>query len=97
VRICKARRCLVIAALDIQTAANAAVVYGVTVDTSSVSGTSGFLEMQFNPGGSSLAATATVSGFNAGSGVLIPAPDVLGNVTGTLPRRLVFHQQHCLE
>ena len=48
--------------------ANAAVAYYVTVNTSSVSGTTGFINFQFNPGNSgSQAATANIAEFTGGS------------------------------
>ncbi len=71
--------------------ATAAVTYQVTIDTSSVSGTAGNLDFQFNPGNaSSQAATVTLSNFNGGGGVVTGPPQVSGNVTGTLPGNLVF-------
>jgi len=68
--------------------AEAVVTYFVTVDTSSVNGTSGFLDFQFNPGNSSTqAATATISNFTGGT---FGAPQPGGNVSGTLPATVTF-------
>ena len=69
----------------------AAISYSVTVDTSSVSGTAGFLDFQFNPGNStSQAATAQISSFMTLGGSLSGVPQVNGNVVGTLPGTLTF-------
>jgi hypothetical protein len=85
-----------IAAFCTQTAAGP-VVYHVTVNTSSVSGTSGFLEMQFNPGAvSTQLATATVSSFNGGGGTLGSADPNIGDVGGTLPGSLTFINDQAL-
>jgi len=65
----------------------------VTVDTSSVNGTPGFLDFQFNPGAnSSQLATAQITNFNAGGGILALNPNnsTTGDVTGTLPAPLTF-------
>src|ERR1022692_1948760 len=59
------------------------VVYLVTVDTSSLSG-SGFLDLQFNPGASSLGAIASISAFNPTTG-LSNSPVLRGNASGALP------------
>jgi hypothetical protein len=60
------------------------VAYHVAVNTSTVSGTMGSLEFQFNPGGfNSLAATATITNFMGGT--LVGSPSNIGNVSGALP------------
>src|SRR4051794_33014169 len=79
-------------------AAQAAVVYKFSVDTSSIAGTSGFIELQFANGGGGSAvaqeATATISGFQSVGGVLsaedpyassdlFGQPNVFGHVAGT--------------
>ena len=70
------------------TAAEAGVIYHVTVDTSSVSGTTGFLDFQFNPGNAtSQPATAVISGFTGGT---FGAPSTTGDVSGTLPATTTF-------
>ena len=65
--------------------ASASVLYQITVDTSSISGTNGAVDLQFNPGGvTSQAATAGVTGFTGGTlGAVIPP--IIGPVTGSLP------------
>ena len=63
--------------------------YLVNVNTSSVNGSSGYLDFQFNPGGlDSQSANVTITGFTGG--VLGGAPVVAGNVTGTLPGTVWF-------
>jgi hypothetical protein len=87
-----------VAALVLFTACSAAAnstLFLVTVNTSTVNGTPGFLEFQFNPGDStSQAAVATMSNFNAGGGVLVfnlGSPAVAGDVAGgPLPAPLTF-------
>ena len=82
---------LATAALVVLTAsqADASVVFAVNVDTSSVSGTSGFLDFQFNPGNATTqAATATISGFSGGTPGA--APSTLGDVSGTLPATITL-------
>jgi hypothetical protein len=70
--------------------ASAGVTYDVTVDTSSLSGTTGLIDFQFNPANaSSLAATGVVAKFNT-DGTLIPPPSTLGDVSGSLPGSLTF-------
>ena len=66
--------------------AYASITYTVTVDTSAISGVNGYIDFQFNNGGSgSQLATATVSSFNNADGVLGAALPSIGDVTGTLP------------
>lgn len=67
---------------------SAAVIYQVTVNTggpNGVSGQSGNLNFQFNPGGDSQAATVEISGFSTVGGTFDGAPSTTGDVTGTLP------------
>jgi len=67
--------------------------YLVTINTSAVAGTSGNLDLQFNPGvlpGTQLA-TASVQSFST-NGTLGTAT-LTGNVTGTLPGTLSFDNQ----
>jgi hypothetical protein len=69
----------------------AAVAFSVTVNTSSVSGSSGFLDFQFNPGNAtSQAATAQIVNFTAAGGSVTGVPSINGNVSGTLPGTLTF-------
>ena len=84
---------LALVALSLLSAApaGAQAVYNVTFNTSSVSGTPGYLDIEFNPGsGASQAATAQVLNFNPGGGTLTGAATLAGNVTGTLPGTLTF-------
>lgn len=67
--------------------------YLVTIDTSTINGASGNLDLQFNPGalpGTQLA-TATVQGFTS-DGTLGTAV-LAGDVTGALPATLSFDNQ----
>ena len=65
--------------------AHAAVIYQVTVNTSSLNGVNGIIDLQFNPGGvTSQAATALVTSFS-GATLGNVVPPVIGPVTGTLP------------
>jgi hypothetical protein len=85
---------LAVIVISCTTSASAdALSYTVTINTSTINGTSGNLDLQFNPGtlpGTQLA-TATVQGFTSdgtlGTAVLI------GDVTGTLPGTLSFDNQ----
>jgi hypothetical protein len=64
----------------------ASITYEVHVDTTSLSGTDGYLDFQFNPGGlDALAATATITGFNPYDATLIPPAMPTGDVSGELP------------
>ena len=69
-------------------AVSAALLYRVTIDTSSMpAGAPGGMELQFNQSvyGDAPAAMATVSDFSlAGGGVLEAPTDVIGSVTGSL-------------
>ena len=68
------------------TPATADVAYLVTVNTSSVSGTSGFLDFQFNGGNTPFQpATAKIESFASVGGVVIGAPSDSGGVSGALP------------
>jgi hypothetical protein len=69
--------------------AAAAVVYNVTVDTSSVSGQTGYLDFQFNPGNvTTQPATAQILNFSGGT--IGPPPSTNGNVTGNLPNTVTI-------
>lgn len=70
---------------------SAAFLYDVTVDTSSIGGVEGFVDLQFNPAMSDApAATATVTLFELVGGTLAPAPMIDGAVTGSLPGPVVL-------
>ncbi len=75
------------------TSAFAALTYDASIDTSSISGQQGYLYMQYDPYSTTVASTATVSGF-ATDGVLgaQDTVDVVDGtaVTGTLPGPVVF-------
>ncbi len=68
-------------------AARAATIsYNVTVNTSALAGTQGFLDFQFLPGGlDALPAFAAVAMFASFDAVLAPTADRAGDATGTLP------------
>jgi hypothetical protein len=86
---------VVLAALSARPAA-AAVGYLITVDTSSVSGTSGFLDFQFNPGSASTqSATAQILNFTS-DGILVGVPQINGNVAGVLPGTTTFMNSSAL-
>jgi hypothetical protein len=70
----------------------AAMVYDITVNSSSVASTAGYLDVQFNPGQSTGApqAIATISQFVLGGGALSGATPPDGDVTGSLPGVVVF-------
>jgi hypothetical protein len=67
-----------------------AVTYQVTVDTSSIAGTAGSLDFQFDPGSLiTQAANLQISGFTS-DGSLAGAPSLTGDVSGTLPGSVTF-------
>src|ERR1035441_9930218 len=72
------------------------ITYGVTVNTSSISGTAGSLDFQFNPGPLvSQAASLDIFSFAsdgtlAAGACLAGGPCLAGNVTGTLPGTVTF-------
>ena len=71
--------------------ASADIIYDVTVNSSSLSGTVGSLDFQFNPGPLfSEPATLQILSF-ASNGTLNPPPFPTGNVTGALPGTLSFN------
>lgn len=64
----------------------ASITYEVHVDTSELSGTQGYLNFQFNPGGlDALAATATITGFNPFDATLFSPAMLTGDASGELP------------
>ena len=78
-----------LAAISVQPAA-ADVAYQITIDTSSVSGTSGFLDFQFNPGNAATqAVTAKIMNFST-NGTLNGVPMITGDVASTLPGTVTF-------
>jgi hypothetical protein len=66
------------------------ITYDVSVDTASLSGTTGSLDFNFNPGPFvSQSASLQILNF-ATNGVFVPPPALTGDVTGTLPATLTF-------
>ena len=66
------------------------ITYNVTVDTSSISGTSGSLDFQFNPGPlTTQAASLQILDFSS-DGSLAGSPSLTGDVSGALPGTLTF-------
>jgi spore coat protein U-like protein len=71
-------------------ASAAPIDYQVSVDTSSLAGTAGSLDFNFNPGPLvSQAASLQISGF-ASDGTLAGSPTLTGDVSGALPGTLTF-------
>jgi hypothetical protein len=72
------------------------ITYQVTVNTSSINGTLGSLDFQFNPGPSlTQAASLQVLGFS-GDGSLAGNPASIGDVGGALPGTLTFDNETAL-
>jgi hypothetical protein len=66
------------------------VIYNVTVDTSSISGTGGSLDFNFNPGPLvTQAASLQILTFTS-EGILAGSPELTGDVSGSLPETLTF-------
>jgi hypothetical protein len=64
--------------------------YDVTVDTSSIAGTTGSLDFNFNPGPLvTQSASLQILSF-ASDGTLVGNPTLTGNVSGTLPATVTF-------
>jgi hypothetical protein len=75
------------AAAVIAFAANSAFAsysYDFNIDTTSVAGQTGYMELQFNPGINPGVASAVISNYSS-DGTLAGAPQVTGAVTGALP------------
>jgi hypothetical protein len=71
--------------------ANADLTFTVSVDTSPLSGQSGYLDLQFNPGDSSAEfATATVTLFQTSGGILAQPAALTGDAAGSLPGALTL-------
>jgi hypothetical protein len=70
--------------------ASADVVYNVSVDTSSITGTAGSLDFNFNPGPlATEAASLQIQSF-ASDGTLAGGPTLTGDAAGALPGTLSF-------
>ena len=66
------------------------ITYSVTVNTSSVSGTAGSLDFNFNPGPLlTQAASLQILSFTS-NGTLAGGPAHMGDVSGSLPATLIF-------
>ena len=71
-------------------ASAAPITYDVTVDTSSISGTAGSLDFQFNPGPLvTQAASLQILNFTS-NGSLAGSPVLTGDVVGALPATVTF-------
>jgi hypothetical protein len=71
--------------------ASADFTYQITADTSSLNGTAGNLDFQFNPGDSSAeAATAVITNFQAVGGTLALSNVLTGDASGLLPGTLTL-------
>jgi hypothetical protein len=68
------------------------ITYNVTVNTSSISGTAGSLDFDFNPG-PLITQTASLQILTFSGGTPSGSPTVIGDVTGTLPGTLTFDNQ----
>jgi hypothetical protein len=67
------------------------LTYHVEVNTASLSGQSGNLDLQFNPGGDTApAATATITNFQSPDGKLAPSIELTGNANGSLSGTLTL-------
>jgi hypothetical protein len=72
------------------TALSNVITYDVTVDTSSISGTTGSLDFNFNPGTLvTQSASLQILNFTSG-GTLVGSPELTGDVAGALPATLTF-------
>jgi hypothetical protein len=88
---------LTVLALALAAPAAAQVTYLVTVDTSSVNGTTGFLDFQFNPANNlSQLASAQIVNFTAGAGAVTGVPSTTGNVAGALAAPVTFQNTTAL-
>ena len=77
-------------ALAAMPAAAAPITYAVSVDTSSISTQTGWIDIQFNPGGLSQSAFVTIAGF-ATDGTLAAGTEIVtGDVSGVLPGTLTI-------
>src|ERR1039458_539466 len=70
--------------------------FDITVNTSSLQGTSGYLDFQFNPGNTPVdAASATIMNFTT-YGTLTAALPNIGDVSGALPGQVVINNTQVL-
>lgn len=86
------KKLIFLAALVLMTVASASAnetSFTVSIDTSSISGTQGSLDFEFNPGPLvSAAATLDVEDFNGGS--VTGSPSLTGDASGALPGTIAF-------
>jgi hypothetical protein len=69
------------------------IIYDVTVNTSSIAGTAGSLDFNFNPG-PLLTQSAKLRIFNfASNGNLVDLPSLIGDVNGSLPGTVTFDNE----
>jgi hypothetical protein len=74
----------------VPTASAAPIIYDVMVDSSSISGTAGSFDFEFNPGPLvTQAASLQILSFTS-NGTLAGSPVLTGDVTGTLPATVTF-------
>jgi hypothetical protein len=66
------------------------ITYDVTVNTSSISGTAGSLDFNFNPGSVSQLAQLQILTFSSDGTLAGNCPCITGDVTGQLPSTLTF-------
>lgn len=83
------RRILGTAGLTAIASVASPITYTVSVNTSAIKATMGFVDFDFAPGNNSQNASVTIGGFG-GTGGLSGSPQVNGTVTGTLPGPLVI-------
>jgi hypothetical protein len=70
--------------------------FTITVNTTSLQGTSGYLDLQFNPGNTPFdAASATITGFTT-DGTLTTLLPIVGDVSGALPGQVVISNTQVL-
>ena len=71
--------------LSATVASAGSIGYSITINTSALAGTQGFLDVQFNSGPDSQAASAILAVFSTDGSFPGDAPTVFGPVLGTLP------------
>ena len=70
----------------------AAVQYAVTIDTSSVAGTNGYVDLQLNPGNAtSQPVTARITNLSIAGGALTGTAQITGDVTGAPPAPIIMN------
>jgi hypothetical protein len=83
-------RCSALALCFAACASAGQIVYSATVNTSSIAGTAGSLDFNFNPGPLvTQAASLQILGFSS-DGTLAGSPALTGDVSGALPGTLTF-------